>query len=368
MGGAEEYIKRIAEGLVQRGHNIKVYTSDLEDHLRLKKLKVCKQEIINGVSVDRSHTIPLHLCHYSFMPALPIKVILKKIDIIHGHALMTFPSDAGALISRIKKIPFVFTPYFADLGPPSLMGWIYRQTLGRIVFDADTVVCVSEYEREIIYKNGFKTKHIEVVYPGVDIEEFQNCNYNIFDRYGLSNNKIILFVGRLEPIKGVDVLIRAMPIILKEIPEARLFIIGPDFGQKKNLEDIAEKLNIGDKIIFAGSLNRRELISAFLNADIFCLPSRFEAFGIVLVEAMAAKIPVVASDCSAIPYVIKDGLNGLLFEPGNHKQLSSKVLTLFLDNNLHESIVKNGYHEVCERYTWSKAIDKTEWIYRSLIN
>jgi len=368
IGGAEEYIQRIAEGLVRRGHTIKVYTSDLADHIRLAKLKTCGKETINGVRVNRSYTLPFHLRRYSVMPALPFKLMRGKADLIHTHAMMTFPSDIGALISKIKKKPFVFSPYFADLGRPSLMGRVYRKTVGKAAMAADAVICVSDYEKDIIRKNGFETKRVEVVFPGVDLKEFERKDSNIFEKYDLSGNKVILFAGRLEPIKGVDVLLRAMPTILKKIPETKLFIAGPDFGQKSKLEHLAGQLKIADKVIFAGRLSREELISAFLNADVFCFPSRFEAFGIVMAEAMAAKTPVVVSNCSAMPYLVKNRFNGLLFEPENHRELASHVLTLFEDNGLRQSLINNGYDLVSGKYSWKNAVDKTEWIYSTLIN
>lgn len=366
LGGVEEYVKQISERLAKRKHQVSVFASDLEEIHSFKRIKN-KPDEINGVKIKRGYTIPFRLRDYVIMPSLPLMMAQEETDIIHGHCFMQFPMDVALVLSRIKRVPFVFNPYFTVLGESSFLGTMYKKTLGRLALQADVVITISDFESRLIKKSGFPVKRLEMIYPGVDFGEFERVNYNVYKRYGLEKQNIVLFVGRLDKNKGVDTLVEAAPFILRDVPETAFFIIGPDFGEAAKLQQLAKENKVSEKIKFAGSLDRPDLISAFKNAKVFVLPSRYEAFGIALIEAMAAKLPVVASDCSAIPYVVNNGRTGLLFPLNDKKRLAECILQLLADQNLREKIGLEGYSDVKEKYNWDKNVDKLEDIYNSLL-
>jgi glycosyltransferase involved in cell wall biosynthesis len=177
----------------------------------------------------------------------------------------------------------------------------------------------------------------------------------------------LLFVGRLDKGKGIDVLIRAMPSILKKQPDAICCIVGEDFGERSVLESLARELNITDRVLFLGKMARADLCSAFVHADVFVFPSRYEAFGIVLIEALAARTPVVAARDTAIPWVIDDEVDGLLFEPENHEDLSKKVCATLDKNQDTDRRIGSGRMKVEKNYSWPSIIEKLEAIYSSLL-
>lgn len=368
VGGVEEYVKRISEGSVKFGNEVCVFTSDLAQHTdKLVKLKNNIQNI-NGVRIIRNYSFPVKLKHYPVMPLLPLRILLKKFDLIHGHCFMSFPMDISGLASIIGKVPFVFNPYFTEIGFSSGLGRLYRATLGKLAMKAGVVVVISEFEKRLIERSGYRVKRLEIVPPGVDNEEFDSVTYNVYNKYlETKNKKIILFVGRIDHNKGVDTLIKASVSVLKKEPDTVFFLAGPDFGEMKNLKAMAEELGVAKSFIFSGQLERPDLVSAFKNADIFAFPSRYEAFGITLIEAMIAGKPVVANDCSAISFVIKHNKNGLLFPYDNWLALSDILVSLLKDENMRKEIAKKGCLDTKEKYSWQKTISAIVSIYNSLV-
>jgi glycosyltransferase involved in cell wall biosynthesis len=366
LGGVEEYVKRIAEGLVNYNHDVCVYTSDLLRHTDKLVKTQCKNEMINGVRVVREYALPLKLRHYSLMPRMPFDMLGEKADLIHGHCFMSFPLDVASVVAKLKRKKFVFNPYFSEFSPSSILGRLYRKTLGNLAMHADVVVVISEFEKMIIEKAGFKIKRFEEVPPGIDMDEFKVSGNNICNKYGLEGKRVILFAGRLDYNKGIDVLVRAAPIVLHEYPEAIFFIAGADFGELENLKRICKEYSVEKNFIFSGGLERQDLISAFKNAYLFAFPSRYEAFGITLIEAMAAKLAVVASDSTAIPFVVEDGKTGILFPQDDYKALAERIIYLFKNDRQRDTIAMRGHESVLQKYSWNISVNKIAGIYNSL--
>lgn len=232
---------------------------------------------------------------------------------------------------------------------------------------ADVVIVISKFEEDLLRRSGFSIKRFELVTPGVDLMEFEAPGVNIYQRYGLDNSKIVLFVGRLSYEKGIDILIKAASQVLKREPETTFFIVGPDFGEQDGLEREVQRQQIANKVVFAGPFSRQDLISAFKNAHVMAFPSRYELFGIVLVESMAAGTPIVATNATAIPYAIDDGETGLLFSPGDSAGLADSILELLQNERLREEMGKRGQEVVRERFDLALQIEKLEEVYESLL-
>lgn len=363
-GGVEEAVKNISEGLLTRGHKVEVLTSDLAQHVIPIKLNEHRR-VINGVKIQRLFSIHPRIIPYSILPILPFKLLKAEVDIIHSHGFWYFPADISKIISRIKRVPFVLNPYFSPIYYRAQE--VYKKILGRFIMNADVTVVVSDFEKTLIEEAGFKVSRFELIPSGVNLREFDIVTDNIYEKWNVDRREIVLFVGRIEPSKGVDILIEAAQYVVKKEPDVILFIVGPDFGIKNNLEEKVKKAKLNKNFIFAGELSRKDLISAFKNASIFVLPSRYETFGIVLIEAMTAGIPVIASDIAAIPYILKQNETGLLFELEKPKMLATYIITLLRDKDLRKYLIENGRKEVKSKYSWDKILPHYEEIYQSLI-
>jgi glycosyltransferase involved in cell wall biosynthesis len=368
QGGAEFYAKSIERHLRDRGYSLAVYSSFLKSNYNREMLDNLPDEEREDrllIRRYRPHFVTRH-DNYPLFPRMAFDLIRSNSDIIHGHALYYFAADVSALAALIRSKPCVISPYFSFRVRPRYEP--VRNTMIKFVLSADVVLVLSEFERHEIEMHFPNVKRFETVPPAVSLAEFDTIRDNVFEsRLDTKGKTILFFAGRLDRGKGIDILVKALPGVLRADPDVVCCIAGEDFGERERLEQLAKSLKVLQAVIFLGRLSRDELCSAFVNSDVFVFPSRYEAFGIVLIEAMAARTPIVASRCSAIPYVVEDGIDGLLFESESFADLTAKILLTLSQSLETESRVRHARMKVEANFTWERAIDKLDDVYRSLV-
>lgn len=189
--------------------------------------------------------------------------------------------------------------------------------------------------------------------------------YESIERIGDLNHPSLFFIGRLVKQKGVHVLIKSLSIVQKSIENIHLYIAGSG-PQYKKLNILVEKLNLRDNVTFLGYIKGKEKISYYQSIDICVIPSSFESFSFVTLEAMAAGKPVVASNVGGIPYLVDDGETGFLFEPGNHQELAKKIIRLLESKKLCEEMGKLAKKKA-ELFSWSFITDETIKLYEKTL-
>ncbi len=226
---------------------------------------------------------------------------------------------------------------------------------------ADAVVALTEDMREAIKKTC--NRDILVIPNGIELANFTGIskaqarrNLQIGD-----NNKITLFVGKLNALKGVKYLIEAMDSIHKKSGNAVLVLVG-DGPERPGLESLAAQLQLDSHIIFAGMVPNSKVPEYLAASDVFVLPSLSEGFPISVLEAMAASLPVVTTKVRGLPEIIKDGENGFLVEPENPSEIAAKVLLLLEDDELRSRISANNRQEA-KSFTWETIIQRLETVY-----
>jgi glycosyltransferase involved in cell wall biosynthesis len=290
----------------------------------------------------------------------------EKIDLIHSHWLI--PSGlVGGIISRFLGTPHITTAHAGDVFTMERIKFL-NPLWNFILVNSDMVTVNSRYTKGIVEKlsKGIKNKPtIKIIPMGINTKNF----YPTGDKTDIfPQNNVIFSVGRLVEKKGIKFLIEAMPLILREIPYAKL-IIGGSGPLENELKDLVKSLNLGKKIFFTGYIKNSELPKYFRAADVFVLPSiqtkvgDTEGLGIVLLEAMGCGTPVVGSNIGGITDIIHNGKNGLLVEPKNPKDIAEKVIILFSNNNLRKKFSENGLKIVLERFSWEVVTDKFVKIY-----
>ncbi len=179
------------------------------------------------------------------------------------------------------------------------------------------------------------------------------------ERYGIGEEPLALFVGRLVPHKGIEYLLQAIRQV-----DARLLIVGSG-NYARGLKGMASSLGLEDKVIFAGRIPESEKPSYFAACDLLVLPSisRLEAFGIAALEAMATAKPVVVSDVPGIREVVEDGVEGLLADPMNPADIARKMATLLQNPKMRESMGDQGRRKVEETFAVAKVVDNLERFY-----
>lgn len=281
-----------------------------------------------------------------------------RFDLIHCHWLIP-QGFFCALIKRLRGTPYLLTAHGGDVF--SFKGILGVSNLIKFALKHSTLCTVNSQATRNQVLQFHKNSAIQVVPMGVDLKQFHPDNYNekIKDSIG-KENLLLLGVGRLAEKKGFKYLIEAMPLILKEIPSARLAIIG--FGpQKTKLEKQIRELNLTSSVFLTDGKTGKELRDWFATADIFIGPSIItpdgdtEGQGVVFLESMASGTPVIASNVGGIKDVVRDGFSGLLVPQRNPQAIADKVLTLAKDQDLREQLIQNALELVRADYSWEQS-------------
>ncbi len=310
----------------------------------------------------------------AFLPQ--IYQYLKDFDVIHLH----YPFFGVAEFIKFSKKPIVLQYHMDVVGRglfKSFFNFHTKFILPKIIERADLIICSSvDYIKHSNIANLYKgnpKKFIEIPF-GVDLNIFmpQNKDISLLEKYNLSaEEKIILFVGGLDKahyFKGVENLIKSFSRVNSEYSGVSLLIIG-EGDLKPYYIKLAKDLGILNKVIFAGKVSNHDLPSYYNLSDIFVLPSvdKSEAFGIVLLEAMACARPAIASDLPGVRTVVDDKKTGLLVKPGNTNDLTEKLKYLLENNEERQKFGLAARKKVEEVYNWEKIIEQLEKIYFSLL-
>ncbi len=363
-------------------------------------------EVLEGIKVLRYHYFPIHpletLCYPgAIVPRIKQKKIrallvpflfiglwnalrknIDNYDFVHAHWLI----PQGIVQSFFDK-PYIVTGHGGDVC--SLNKGIVRKLKIRCIKKAKKVTVVSEHLRQRIL-DLVPDADIDIISMGVDTTAF-GPQFRVENYFGQSDKKGILYVGRLADKKGVTYLIEAMKYV-----EANLYIVG-DGPLRDELEEqayrqalekdssakfpasnvpLSESLK-GKKygnVVFLGSKTHKELRTIYASADVFCMPSVTakdgdqEGFGLVMVEAMASGLPVVASNSGGIPQLIKDGENGLLCEEKCVWQIADNISSLLNDAELHKKLQTNGYNTAKECSYTVRTVQFAEEIDKAINN
>ena len=249
-----------------------------------------------------------------------------------------------------------------------------------IIKETDVIISLSETEKKnLINLYDCPEKKVRVIPGGVNIKNWPLIEkQKTRERLGIKPEEfVLLFVGRLEWRKGIGTLISAGRLLRDAIPSLKILIVGgkifgrnkntADFKEYKRLEKKAEKEKVNDIVVFIGNINHRQLPVYYRAADVLVVPSYYEPFGLVALEGMVNKIPVVASNVGGLASIIKNNETGLLFEPRNALSLKEKILLIQKSKDLTNKMVENAYSNIKENYSWTKIVKEISNIYNELI-
>jgi len=283
-----------------------------------------------------------------------------SIDLVHAHWII--PQGLAAMIcSKTRNLPFVITSHVADVQVFS-SGLLPRPLLKILLSGADVVTTNSTFtknEIEILIKIPCPCK---VIPMGVYIPKDAGKPVPEPDA------PVILFVGRLIPWKGVDILIRAMTLVIRKEPYVRLVIVG-EGPERMSLEYLVKQLGIENNVIFTGRIDDRSLSNQYSHASVLVLPSRksrgmvMEGLGMVLLEAMSRNIPVIGTNVGGIPDIIDDGKNGFLVPPDDEKALAEKILQIVSNPDLIGRFRDAGFDTIKTRFSWAEISKKFSAVY-----
>ncbi|GAB6098174.1 glycogen synthase [Halanaerocella petrolearia] len=314
----------------------------------------------------------------------------SEADIVHCHTWYTFMG--GFWAKKLYDIPLVTTIHSLEPLRPwkeeqlgnayQLSSWMERTA----VEDSDKVIAVSkEMKQDILDCYDVNPDDIEVIYNGIDLDKYQYTDSSEYrDKYGIDPNKpYVLFVGRITRQKGIIHLVNA----IKDINEETQVVLCAGAPDTEEIEqEMTEKVNAiqeeRDGVIWINEMVSREAVIEFYsNATVFCCPSVYEPFGIINLEAMACKTPVVASAVGGIKEVVVDGETGFKVdfeqvddgtgEPKDpaafSKKLAKNINQVLDDKELQNKFGENGRQRVEEVFSWKAIAQQTKEMYQNLI-
>lgn len=353
VGGIEVASRDIANLLAQKGNDVHVVTAGKRNLIEKPSQKVTVYRLPN------SRLTFIDTLFFWLKAFFVLKQI--KPDMVHCQSIpMGVP---GFLFKRLYKKPYIVWCHGFDVYNP----WKFKKTISRIVLNsADAVIALTNHMKGMLQKSC--SKNISIIPNSLNVEKFRLASKGVNqERLRIEKEDgIVLFVGTLNPVKGVKYLIEAFKEINLNVPKTRLLLVG-DGPERRNLEDIVNDNGLQEKINFIGRVGNDDVPKYMSIADVFVLPSLSESFGMVNLEAMACGLPIVATRVDGVPEVVKDGENGFLVEPGNPGQIAAKVIFLLKNDEAREKMGRVN-KEKAKEYSLEKIIEKIEKIYSEVLS
>jgi glycosyltransferase involved in cell wall biosynthesis len=284
----------------------------------------------------------------------------EPVDLIHAHGALPC-GHAAMLLSKELGIPYVVSVHGLDaFSTTQVLGragrWC-RRISQHVYGSSRRVICVSERVREQVIEGMGRTCRTSVVYNGVDPDMFSP------EEPESKNSNVILSVGNLIPIKGHEILLRAVATLVGDFPDVRLELIG-EGPQHSRLQALATELQVSDRVKFCGRQPRKEVAAAMRRCTLFVLPSRYEALGCVYLEAMSTGKPVIGCRGQGVADIVQHSFNGFLVGPDNEKELTWAIAILLRDRTLRSNLGRAARDTILDRLTLEHQAEILARIYR----
>ena len=362
IGGAAHYALDLSLQLSRLGVEIVVITHAHPGQREDEEIDGVRIRRVNGLVLDDPHRAvsPLlfHRCH---------RYILNgRFDVVHGLDVYSTMALLAVRFAHRHRIPSVLTCHTVMdsrflIFWQRLAGWLFG------LRGADRLIAVSQASARFSHLLGFRQERIAVIPNGVDLSCFNGkVDASLMRReLGIGNRPLIVTASRLIKRKSPELLVSAFARVLKAIPNAKLVIAGSG-REEDNLSRQIGDLNITDSVSLLGGMTKERVAQLMAAADVFALPSKVESFGLSLLEASAAGVPVVCSNAGGIPEVFHDGLNALLYPAGDDGAMAKAMIRLIQDSELAKKIGANAL-ETASKFTWAMAAAKTFRVYEEVL-
>jgi len=370
-GGGATYAYELANALGERGHRVDVYTQ----HVSNEEETPWTHENVTVTRLTKTRPLVVFSTLY-FSIACRREIDFSQYDVIHGTLMPATTFAFGPLFVRNLEAPLVLTSHGTSydearsVDPQSPPDYLFRYVFHpiNVVMDAlagrwaDRIIGVSDHTREQLrdlYR--FDEEKLITVPPGIDSDRFQPTDdlHPAVDE----DRRTILVLSRLDPRKGIDTAIRAFA----ELDDLNAeLLIGGTGRLEDPLRELAIELGVDDRVRFLGFVPDEELPELYSSVDLFVLPSEYEGFGIVFMEAMACETPVIGTDVGGIPTAVDAGETGHLVPNGDTTELASKMQLVLDDLSTHQSLADTA-RLWAEDHDWKEIAATVDRVYRSAL-
>lgn len=366
-GGMSVYIREMAQELGKQGHLVDVYTRvhdpadpqivSLGENARLIHLRAGEDEEMNKLAV------------YSYLPdfACNLENFRKRAgvqyDLVYSHYWLS--GWVGTYLQKWWGVPHVIM--FHTLGAiKNAIGVgedepeLRIETERELVQSCHRIIAPTEKEKnEIIRHYAAAPERISVIPCGVNLELFQPVDKKLArQKLGLTDEKVVLYIGRIEPLKGIGRLIEAMSHLGKE-QQPRLLIVGGDEHSQSEIDELralSRDFQIDDSVVFSGTVKQPELPCYYSAADVSVIPSYYESFGLTALESLACGTPVVATDVGAFRDIIHQGETGYMVTGDAPEQMAASI-GLLLDRSGDDAGIALSIRESVSDYSWANVTE-----------
>ncbi len=375
IGGISPHVFFLSNSLAESGVKVYVVTCDFPGapaHEVIDGVEVYRVDSYKNPAPDFATWVYLMNLNMQREAAAIVKKMGGKIDVFHAHDWLV--ATAGIGLKHVFRKPLLVTMHSTEIGRRDGLHTdtekMIHGTEAWLTYEAWKVICCSDYMvSHVKWAFGLPEDKLVMIPNGVNTRVYEssvNKNCETFRvKFALSNEKIVLYVGRMVYEKGIHVLINAIPEVLKKV-DAKFIIVGSGY-MKEQLLNIVRSMKLEHKVLFLGFVNDETLLRLQKCADVSVVPSLFEPFGIVALEAMAAKSPVVVSDTGGLSEIVDHDITGFKAYPNNTDSLACGITKILLDENYKKYIEENAYKKVQEKYDWRKIARQTKQVYKTVL-
>lgn len=369
VGGLAQHVADLTTALARAGEEVHLITCAAPESP--------EQETSNGVSVYRVN--PYNLPALDFITgilqlnlsmlehAVPVLNDCGGFDLIHAHDWLV--AFAGRMIKHAYKLPLIATIHATEYGRNQGL----HNNLQRYISDVEwwlayeawrVIVCSRYMKNEVQRVFQLPDDKLRIISNGVDLGRYQIKKTRHLSRshYAAPEEKIVLFVGRLVQEKGAQILIEAIPKVLHYYAGTK-FIIAGKGPAADYLKNKARDMGIYERIFFTGYIDDTTRDFLYQEADVAVFPSLYEPFGMVALEAMAARTPIVVADVGGLSEIVKHEVNGLKCYPGNSSSLADNILRLLYEPDFAKRTADQAHRDLHRLYTWREIARQTRRVY-----
>jgi glycosyltransferase involved in cell wall biosynthesis len=372
-GGPGKLVYELSSELVRRGHTVTVNTTDAFSGMRrrFQSDNASGKEIKFRLNVFRNISNRIAYRYKAFLApgVLLISRQIQTFDCIHCHEFFTPMTAVIAIVSKYFDIPYVLSVHgtldVRRLKHRGIAKTVFMNFFGnRILGNVSKCIAATEEEKSEYSLLGVPGKKISFVPNGIDVSQFAilPASGSFRKKYRISGKtKILLFVGRIHRLKGLEILIEAFNSLRRTIPDCRLVIIGNDDGYLRELQRLINRFKISDTVLFPGVLYGKEKCEVFADTDVFVYPSPTEGFSIAILEAAAAGLPLVITKGCKFPEIA--AYHAGMEVDANPHSLCSALKKLISDQSLRKRMGSNAKRLIKKKYSIESMAKSLEKIY-----
>lgn len=372
------YVRELARELGRAGLEVDVFTrrTDPADPAVVEmapRVKLVRVEAGDVAPMDKNAVLA-HLPQFVAGVERYRRESAREYDVVHSHYWLS--AWTGTRLARRWGVPHL--TMFHTLGEvKNRCGAPGRESDERIeverraVAEVDRIVAASEDERRhLVDLYGADPERVSIVPCGVNTQLFRPVpKAEARARLGLNGQRVALFVGRMDPLKGLDLLLEATHQLREELPDLRLLVVGGDASpesEEGRVRDLARELGLAERVRFVGAVPQSELVDYYSAADVCVVPSYYESFGLVAVEALACGTPVIASRVGGLPGVVKHGQNGLLVNNRTPEDFAAGIAKLYRHERRRAALAERARASVAP-LVWEAVAQRIRGIYQLLL-